>query len=254
MGGKSASSLSQAAQALAEQMPHALWRADQTLSYQAATVSSGYLPMDDALPGRGWPSSALIELLSQQAGIGEMQLLHPALQTIAAKRHIVLVQPPHLPQIAAWTNWGLPAERLLWVKAKSTADALWSAEQVLRNGGNGCCGALLFWQAQVRPESLRRLHLAAQDTDMLFWMIRPLASAQDASPSPLRLGLRPAANGIRIDIIKQRGARREEPLFLSLQNQTSVTLNPSISSSYHALLDRPASPATRTRNLPATLV
>lgn len=253
MGGKPVSSLSLAAQALAEQMPHALWRANQTLSYQAATVSSGYLLMDEILPGQGWPGSVLIELLLQQAGIGEMQLLRPALQTIAAKRRIVLVQPPHLPQIAAWADWGLPAERLLWIKAKSTADALWSAEQVLRNGGNGCCGALLFWQTQVRPESLRRLHLAAQDTDMLFWMMRSLACAQDASPSPLRLGLRPVTNGIRVDILKQRGARREDPLFLSLQKQTSVPLDSSIPSSYHALLDRPASSATRTRNLPATL-
>lgn len=251
MGGIAAFSLSQEAQALAARMPHALWRADQTLVHHAATVSSGHVPLDDSLPGSGWPSAVLIELLSQQNGIGEVQLLRPALQTIAATRRIVLIQPPHLPHIAAWKEWNLPPERLLWIKATSSADALWSAEQVLRNGGNGCCGALLFWQTQARPESLRRLHLAAQDTDMLFWMMRPLACAQDASPGPLRLGLRPAMSGLRVDIIKQRGARREEPLFIQLHDNPHISLN---SSTHHALLDSPASSPARTRDLPTALV
>ncbi len=248
MGSAAVSSLSKEAQALAARMPHALWRADQVLVQHAATVSSGHILLDDSLPGRGWPSAVLTELLLQQNGIGEMQLLRPALQAVAARR-IVLVQPPHLPHIAAWSNWDLPPERLLWIKAASNADALWSAEQVLRNGG---CGALLLWQTQARPESLRRLHLAAQDTDMLFWTMRPLACAQDTSPSPLRLGLRPAMRGIRIDIVKQRGARREDPLFLPLHDASHIPLNSS--SSHHALLDQPAPSPARTRDLPAALV
>jgi protein ImuA len=254
MGGAAAFSLSQEAQALMARMPHALWRADQALAHHGAMVASGHPALDDSLPGRGWPSAALIELLLQQAGIGEMELLRPALHAIAATRRIVLVQPPHLPQIAAWSNWNLPPERLLWIKAKSSADALWSAEQVLRNGSNGCCGALLLWQAQARPESLRRLHLAAQDTDMLFWAMRPLAAAQDASPSPLRIGLRPATGGIRIDFVKQRGARREDPLFLKFREETSISSASFTLPAYHALLDQPASSPARTRDLPAALV
>lgn len=254
MGGKPASSLSQTAQALAAQMPHALWRADQAFLHQAAALSSGYAALDEALPGRGWPGAVLIELLLQQTGIGELRLLCPALRTIALNRRIALVQPPHLPHIAAWTGWGISEERLLWIKATSSADALWSAEQVLRNGGHGGCGALLLWQTHARPEALRRLHLAAQDTDMLFWMMRPLSCAQDASPSPLRLGLRPAAHGVRIDILKQRGIRRSEPLFLSLQGKSNASANPSPSFSHHALLDQPASSPARTRSLPAALV
>ncbi|MGV3742739.1 MAG: translesion DNA synthesis-associated protein ImuA [Burkholderiaceae bacterium] len=248
MGSTAVSSLSQEAQALAARMPHALWRADQTLAHHAATVSSGHVALDDNLPGRGWPSAVLIELLLQQNGIGEMQLLRPALQILATRR-VVLVQPPHLPHIASWSNWDLPPERLLWIKAASSADALWSAEQVLRNGA---CGGLLLWQTQARPESLRRLHLAAQDTDMLFWVMRPLACAQDTSPSPLRLGLRPAMNGLRIDIVKQRGARREDPLFLPLQEESRLS-HPT-PSSHHALLDQPAPSPARTRDLPAALV
>lgn len=200
-------------------LPHAVWRADQMGSYQAAVLPTGHPLLDKELPNGGWPSAALIELLVQQAGIGEMRLLRPALRVVTRKRRIALVQPPHLPQVAAWTSWGLPAERLLWVKTSRSADALWTAEQILRNGS---CGALLFWQQQVRAESLRRLHLAAQGSEILFWMVRPLACVQDASPSPLRLALRPAAGGIEIGIVKRRGPQRDEPLVLQLEDTPSA--------------------------------
>jgi len=49
-----------------------------------------------------------------------------------------------------------------------------AAEQVLKSG---TCGALLFWQNHMRSESLRRLHIAAQQGETQFFQIRPLATA-----------------------------------------------------------------------------
>jgi protein ImuA len=74
----------------------------------------------------------------------------------------------------------------------------------------------LLWQNHARSESLRRLHLAAQHGDTLFFLFRPLAAAQDASPAPLRLSLRPAAGGIEIGVLKRRGPVKDETLFLPL--------------------------------------
>lgn len=249
-------------QQVVTQMPHAIWRADQMGSYSAAITRSGYPALDAELPNQGWPASSLIELLVQQNGIGEMQLLHPALAAIAKQRRIALLQFPHVPQIASWISWGLPTESLLWIKTVRTADALWSAEQILRNGS---CGALLFWQTQVRSESLRRLHLAAQGSETTFWMIRPLASAQDASPSPLRLGLRPARSGIAIDMIKRRGPQRPDAFYLPLPTMPSTPLPalvpaapaPALSPSSlpdHAFLDKRALAAAAARNLSPALV
>lgn len=250
--------LNSGVQQLVSQMPDAIWRADQMGSYSTAITSSGYPALDTELPKNGWPASSLIELLVQQNGIGEIQLLLPALAAIAKRRRIALVQFPHLPQIASWMGWGLPIESLLWIKTARTADALWSAEQILRNGN---CGALLFWQTHVRSESLRRLHLAAQGSDMTFWMIRPLANAQDASPSPLRLGLRPARSGIAIDIIKRRGPQCAESFYLRLPTMPSTplptlaSLSPTPSpSSHHAFLDKRALAAASTGNLSPALV
>lgn len=249
-------------QQVVSQMPDAIWRADQMGAYSSAVTSSGYPALDAELPNQGWPASSLIELLVQQHGIGEMQLLRPALAAIAQQRRIALLQFPHVPQIASWVGWGLPIESLFWIKTARTADALWSAEQILRNGS---CGALLFWQTHVRSESLRRLHLAAQGSETTFWMIRPLANAQDASPSPLRLGLRPARSGIAMDMIKRRGPQRTDAFYLALPTMPSMplptlvpsTLVPSLppsSCSYHAFLDKRALAAAAARNLSPALV
>jgi hypothetical protein len=164
---------------------------------------------------------ALVELLVQQPGIGEMRLLKPALEQVS-RRPIALLQPPHVPNALAFSFLGLPLEKLMLLRATSTADALWSAEQVLRAGS---CGALIVWQQHIRAEALRRLHLAAQATETLLFLVRPLASAQDASPATLRLSVRAADEGIVIDVLKRRGPTRTESLSVALQ-PSPILLSP----------------------------
>jgi protein ImuA len=243
--------MSASAASIVSELPHAIWRANQMGSYRTSVMSTGHVELDRELPDGGWPASSLVELLLQQPGIGEMRLLRPALSAVARQRRIALVQPPYLPQIAAWSAWGLTLEHLLWVKTARSADALWSAEQILRNGS---CGALLFWQTHVRSESLRRLHLAAQETDIVFWLIRPLSTAQDSSPAPLRLALRPAHAGVAIDIVKRRGPRRDDALYLQLDDKSAPSFNPTSTHFSHAPVDRRAPAVTASRNVPAALV
>ncbi|MES2535152.1 MAG: translesion DNA synthesis-associated protein ImuA [Pseudomonadota bacterium] len=244
----SASRAASAAATLA-QLAHSVWRADQMGSCRTAVTATGHRTLDKELPNGGWPGSALIELLLQQPGIGEMRLLKPALASIAKTRRVALVQPPHFPQVAAWSAWGLAPERLLWIRTGRSADALWSAEQVLQNGS---CGALLFWQSQVRPEALRRLHLAAQGSDTVFWMVRPLSTAQDSSPAPLRLALRPAHAGLAIEIVKRRGPQHDNTFYLPLDDMAAVPSNLTLLN--HAPVDRCAPATTASRNVSAALV
>lgn len=67
-----------------------------------------------------------------------------------------------------------------------------------------------------QPESLRRLHLSSQQGETLFFLFRPLAAAQDASPAPLRLSLRPASGGIEVGFVKRRGPIKDETLVLPM--------------------------------------
>lgn len=239
--------VSSATQAASSALPAAVWRASQMASGRTAMTPTGFAALDAELPDGGWPAAMLIELLLRQPGIGEMRLLRPALREATRRGRIALVQPPHPPQIAAWTTWGLPPERLLWLKPRTGADALWAAEQVLRNGS---CAALILWQTQTRTEALRRLHLAAQGAETLFWMMRPLNCAQDPSPAPLRLALRPAHGGIEVGILKRRGPHCAQALHLVLDD-TPASL---ATDSHHAHLDRHPSAAAAARSHPAELV
>lgn len=224
-----------------EDLHPSLWRASQLAHAHTRCIDTGHPALSAQLPGGGWPVGTLVDLLPQQPGIGELRLLRPALGAVAA-RQVVLLAPPHQPQALALAALGLQPSQLVWIRASRSADALWAAEQVLRSGS---CGALLFWQNHARGESLRRLHLAAQCGDTLFFMFRPLAAAQDASPAPLRLALRPAAGGLDIDFVKRRGPLREAPLFLPL--------TPSLLQR-HAPLDRPVPAPAPARGLQPALV
>ncbi len=224
-----------------EALHPSLWLASQLARSSTRCVDTGHPALSSQLPGGGWPTGTLIDLLLQQPGIGELRLLRPALARVASRR-IVLLQPPHPPQALALAALGLAPSQVIWVRSSRSADALWAAEQVLKSGS---CGALLFWANHARGDSLRRLHLAAQHGETLFCMLRPLAAAQDASPAPLRLALRPTAGGMQIDFIKRRGPQRDAPLFLPL--------TPSLLQR-HATLDRPLPAPATARGLQPELV
>lgn len=195
-----------------------VWRANQMARYRTPTQPTGFPDLDAELPDGGWPRSALVELCVQQSGIGEMQLLKPTLVTLTRSQRVALIRPPYAPQTAACRTWGVSAERLLWAKAKSSSDALWTAEQILKNGS---CGAVVLWQTNIRSESLRRLNLAAQGADTWFWLVRPISCRQDASPAPLRLALRPASGGVAVEIIKRRGPHCDVTLQVRLPDMPS---------------------------------
>lgn len=198
-----------------------IWRADELAVSRSTTCGTGHSVLDAELPNGGWPRSALIELLVQQHGIGEMQLLKPVLASLSRQQRVALIQPPYLPHAMACRAWQVNDRNLLWLRPGSSADALWAAEQILKNGS---CGAVMLWQSNIRAESLRRLNLAAQSTDTWLWLMRPLAAAADASPSPLRIALRPALGGVSVEIIKRRGPHCESPIFVALADMPAGRL------------------------------
>jgi len=168
-------------------------------------------------------------------------MLEPVLRQ-AGKRRVALIQPPHMPNALALAAMGLNPSQIVWIDTRKTADALWAAEIALRQGG---FHAVLLWQNHCRNESLRRLNLASQEGESLFYLARPLSAAQDASPAPLRLALRPAPNGIQVDFLKRRGPNKTQGLFLPL--------SPSFVHR-HATVDRPTSIPSPARSLPRELV
>jgi cell division inhibitor SulA/protein ImuA len=204
-----------------EEIHPSLWKGNQLARSVGRTVPTGYDRLASELPGGGWPVGSMVEFLVQQPAIGELRLLQPALASVA-KRPVVLIKPPQVPCIGGLSYIGMPIDKILRLEPANTSDALWSAEQLLKAN---TCGAVLLWQQHIRAESLRRLSLLAQSSESLFFFFRPLAAAQDTSPASLRLSLRPAANGVRIEVIKRKGPTGVDPFDVVLK-PSPILLSP----------------------------
>ncbi|MGB3289864.1 MAG: translesion DNA synthesis-associated protein ImuA [Burkholderiaceae bacterium] len=202
-----------------EHIHPALWRGSQLARPLHPVVSTGFDALDRELPGRGWPLGSLIEFLPSRAGIGEIHLLRPALAHLPPERSVILVHPPYEPHFHCWADWRLQARRLVWIKPRTQGDTLWAAEQILKHNA---CAALLCWADAPQPAGLRRLHLAARQSDALFVLLRPLTQAAQASAAPLRLQLMPIAQGIQAFILKRRGPACDKPISLALHPARSA--------------------------------
>lgn len=184
----------------------ALWRAGGSPLYPRDVVPSGYTALDRHLPGGGWPHPGLIEVLNDQAGIGELSLLLPALRHLNEARTsaIAWLNPPHLPYPPALAERGLGLARLLVSGPLAGARALWAMEQALRSGA---CAAVLAWTESTDPHALRRLKLAANESGCLGFLFRSLRHRAHASAATVRLALNVEGDALRVELLKVQGGR-----------------------------------------------
>jgi protein ImuA len=217
---------------MSSRLQRQLWRGNQFSDADSGVVSSGHRKLDRVLPGAGWMTGVLTEVLVEDSGVGEMRLLARTLRelTTIKGRSAVFVAPPWKPFLTAFRAWGIETEKLFWVKAPDD-QALWAAEQSLKQKG---IGAVLIWLPKVRPEAVRRLQVAAQESQALAFLFRPIEAASQSSAAPLRMICRPVLPDdaqtmnrrewmqqvmLEIDIIKRRGPLLEKPLRLPLPLQ-----------------------------------
>jgi hypothetical protein len=184
----------------------ALWRArEQGGASAPAGLPTGYPELDRCLPGGGWPSRGLIELLADRTGIGELSLLLPALARLCGGERedgwLACISPPHPPYAPALAACGIDVSRILVVHAPP---AEWAMEQALRSGA---CSAVFGWAACRDRQSLRRLQLAAEQSRCLAVLFRKLRNAGEPSPAVLRIALEGTPQGLVARILKSRGGR-----------------------------------------------
>ena len=173
--------------------------------------STGCSALDARLPGGGWPTASLIEVLLEDSGLGEIQLFLPALvecQRRTAQGNdvpwLVWIAPPHEPYAPALTQQGIELRRLLVVRPANVTEALWAAEQAL---GSGVCAAVLLWLKGTDDRWLRRLKLAAEAGGALGVLFRPERHRFESSPATLRLAVSQGEHGTRLDLFKVQGGR-----------------------------------------------
>lgn len=201
-----------------------VWKGRRSLQ-QKTGLASGYPELDRHLPGGGWPTEALTEILTGQYGIGELRLLIPALARLSAEEvqpdhgepgWIAWVAPPFQPYPPALQQCGIDLSRMLIVRPGDAGEVLWSTEQAL---SSGTCAAVLFWPETLDDQASRRLQLAAEKGRSWAIAFRPLAASLQPSAAALRLELHADEQGTRVRILKSRGGRPTVVTDLNLSRQ-----------------------------------
>jgi len=188
-----------------------VWKLKDASAAPARPVwSTGRSSLDARLPGGGWPTASLIEVLLDESGLGEVQLFLPALVACQQRTGtedcpwIVWIAPPHEPYAPALAQQGIELGRLLVVRPSSATEALWAAEQAL---SSGVCAAVLLWLKGTDNRWLRRLKLAAEAGGALGVLFRPGRHRFESSPASLRLLMTQGEPEAHLDLIKVQGGR-----------------------------------------------
>src|SRR5882757_5563407 len=186
-----------------------VWRLKDASAAPTRPVwSTGRSALDARLPGGGWPTASLVEVLLETTGLGEVQLFLPALvecqHRIGEVPWLVWIAPPHEPYAPALAQQGIELTRLLVVRPASATEALWAAEQAL---GSGVCAAVLLWLKGTDDRWLRRLKLAAEAGGALGVLFRPERHRFESSPASLRMVVTQGEHEARLDLLKVQVGR-----------------------------------------------
>jgi len=176
--------------------------------------STGRRALDARLPGGGWPTASLVEVLLETTGLGEIQLFLPALLACQQESEgenpwLVWIAPPYEPYAPALVQQGIDLKRFLVVRPASATEALWAAEQALNAG---VCAAVMLWLQGSDERWLRRLKLAAEAGGALCVLFRPDRHRFESSPAAVRLLMSRAAPGqaadeAHLELLKVQGGR-----------------------------------------------
>lgn len=178
-------------------------------------LATGYSELDAVLPGKGWPTDALLELVMHTWGIGELQLLLPAMVKATQEgRWLVWIAPPHLPYAASLVGHGIVLKRMLLLQPSRQEEVAWAMEKALRQRR---CAMVLAWPGNLKPVMVRRLQLAAEAGQSLGVLFHNRDNG--GSPAALRLRLNPLlelshARGLSVDVLKSRSACRRQTVKL----------------------------------------
>ncbi len=190
-----------------------VWRADDFQRVDEPTTASGWVELDAELPGGGWPRGCLAELLGAQPSSAEFRLVGAALKCVSdGNGQVALVGPPKPIHAPGLCQLGLNPQKLIWLDAQQPAERLWVTEQLIRSNKGG---AVFAWLPQARANQIRRLQVAAQSADGLFFAWRPDAARHEASAAPLRVSVSLVGPWtLEVHLLKRRGPVHTTPLLL----------------------------------------
>ncbi len=178
-----------------------VWQAGKPQTQSTPRVSSGYSQLDEYLEG-GWPCHGVIQLQTEQSGIGELRLLLPALQELASQdKWQAWVQPPA--RLCPHSFEPDTLSRTLVVTPSNPKQSLWVSEQILTSG---CFSAMVLWSKTLSPSQAKRLQLAARDSQTLAFVISPLPAQDTSLALSMRMRVGYWERGLTLHIFKRQHA------------------------------------------------
>ena len=190
-------------------------------SAKGRTIRCGLSAIDELLPGGGFSSGMIHEVLSQT---DTPSLILPALVARAAARFGWIAWldvarelfPPALEAL------GIPLHRLLVLRPANRADELWAVAECLKcNGISGCIAAL----PQLSRIQARRLQLAAESGGGIGLVLRPAHAISWPYAAATRWLIKPA-QGERmiqrcsVELIHGHGGRIGQSVLLEMNRET----------------------------------
>lgn len=162
-----------------------LWRGIHAGKNQPLRIQRSFYPsLDTVLPKNGWPLDHLCELYFSHHGIGELQLLMPALdhlQSLNPHLSLAMINPPHLPYAPAYA---MP--HLFHIE---TQDNIWALEESLRSGA---CYAVIIWlKKSLTQMQIKRIQLAIKLSGTWCVLMHQTTRPPSQSPAALRIFIEP---------------------------------------------------------------
>ena len=202
-----------------------LWKANELSKEKKLhqSITTSFAELDKALPGHGWPSSALIEFFVFSAGSGELKLLVPLLSLLTQKeeRWITWINPPFIPYAPSLNALGINTSKFLLIHPKNQDEALWALEQSAKSGA---CSMILAWinENKLSFKATQRIHRASKQGETLTCLFRSLSASEQPSTAELRIQIsKPEINQLCLDIKKRRQGWPLSNILINLPDEFS---------------------------------
>jgi protein ImuA len=188
-----------------DSIPH-VWRGAGADRRIHRTIATGLARLDVALGG-GWPTGELIELLTNEQGIGELQLILPLARALLREypEHVVFwANVPHDFNAVALLQYQIEPTRQWYAGRMTDSDTAFTIDTAVRSHA---CALVVGWLGRVSTAQLRRIKLGCAASRTTCVLFRPSSVRHGASPAGLRIALVPTSTALQLDIFKVQAHR-----------------------------------------------
>lgn len=176
-------------------------------------IPTGMTPLDEMLPDGGWPTGALVEIITPDEYTDAFPLVLPALARLSrASGWLCMVSPPHAVRTRAFTHDSVNSSRILQINPHPGRSGLWTVEQMLCSGN---CSAVMAWPDCDAGLIARRLAQAAVAGNTSGFLFRQEGLSGHTSKIGLRLKFETSEAGNMVYLLNSAGQQSGEPVFLS---------------------------------------